>query len=100
MRFYVYMLASRRNGTLYVGITNDLNRRVWQHQNDIYEGFTTKYGVHRLVWFEAYDTMDPAVQREKRIKKWKRTWKINLIEQDNPNWSDLTWKITQNREAA
>jgi putative endonuclease len=91
---YIYILASRRNGTLYTGITNDLIRRVWQHQNDVIEGFTKKYQVHRLVWFERFERADEAIAREKRIKKWNRAWKIALIEKDNPDWSDLYWKIT------
>jgi putative endonuclease len=92
--YYVYILASQRNGTLYTGITRDLHRRVWEHQNDVFEGFTKKYGVHRLVWFEFYENVAAAIAREKRIKKWNRAWKITLIEKDNPNWSDLFWKLT------
>ena len=85
----VYLLASRRNGTLYVGVTSDLIQRVWQHKNDLVEGFTRKYGVHRLVWYELYDTMETAIAREKAIKEWKRTWKIRLIEGFNPEWAHL-----------
>jgi putative endonuclease len=85
----VYLLASRRNGTLYVGVTSDLIQRVWQHKNDLVEGFTRRYGVHRLVWYELYDTMETAIAREKAIKEWKRAWKIKLIEGFNPEWVDL-----------
>ena len=76
----VYILASKRNGTLYVGVTSDLRRRVWEHRNDLADGFTKKYGVHRLVYFEPHEDMDGAIRREKQIKKWKRAWKLTLIE--------------------
>ena len=85
----VYILASRRNGTLYVGVTSDLIKRVWQHKNDLVEGFTKQYGVHVLVWYELHETMDSAIKREKAIKKWNRRWKLKLIEQSNPLWRDL-----------
>ena len=85
----VYILASKRNGTLYVGVTSDLIRRIWQHKSDEIEGFTKKYGVHTLVYFESHESMDDAILREKRLKKWNRDWKIRLIEESNPNWSDL-----------
>ena len=85
----VYLLASQRNGTLYVGVTSHLVKRLWEHKNDAVEGFTEKYGVHRLVYFELHDTMPAAIQREKQIKKWNRAWKINLIEKVNPEWNDL-----------
>ena len=85
----VYILASRRHGTLYVGVTSDLVKRVWEHRNNVVEGFTQKYGVHDLVYFEMHADMEQAIQREKRIKKWNRTWKIELIEQENPEWHDL-----------
>ena len=88
-QFYVYILASKRNGTLYIGVTNDLIRRVYEHKNDLAAGFTKKYGVHRLVWYEQCDEIAPAIQREKRLKKWNRQWKIELIEKDNPDWNDL-----------
>lgn len=86
---FVYILASKRNGTLYVGVTNDLLKRVYEHKNDFVEGFTKKYGVHRLVYYEQCEDFDTALQREKRIKEWKRKWKIELIEQGNPEWKDL-----------
>ena len=89
----VYILASRRNGTLYVGVTSNLAQRVWQHNNDVMDGFTKKYGVHMLVWFEAHATMESAITREKRIKEWKRRWKLELIERVNPNWLDLSETI-------
>ncbi|MCL7743482.1 GIY-YIG nuclease family protein [Guyparkeria hydrothermalis] len=85
----VYLLASRRNGTLYVGVTSNLPQRVWQHQNDLVEGFTSRYGVHTLVWYETHPTMEGAIAREKAIKKWRRVWKIELIEAFNPDWRDL-----------
>jgi len=85
----VYILASRRNGTLYVGVTSDLVKRVWEHRNDMVAGFTQRYRVHSLVWFEQHDTMQSAISREKAIKEWKRRWKLELIEQLNPNWRDL-----------
>ena len=85
----VYILASRRNGTLYVGVTSDLVKRVWEHKSDIVEGFTERYSVHILVWFEQHDTMESAISREKAIKEWKRRWKLDLIERQNPEWRDL-----------
>jgi putative endonuclease len=85
----VYILASKRNGTLYVGVTSDLPGRVWQHKNGIAEGFTKTYGVHMLVYFELHDDMESAIIREKRIKKWNRAWKLRLIEEMNPDWNDL-----------
>ena len=84
----VYILASRRNGTLYVGVTSNLRARIWQHQNDIVEGFTKRYGVHHLVWYEMHPTMESAIGREKAIKAWKRCWKMQLIESVNPDWHD------------
>ncbi|HKI85859.1 MAG TPA: GIY-YIG nuclease family protein [Thermoanaerobaculia bacterium] len=85
----VYILASRRNGTLYVGVTSDLPKRVWEHKGDLVEGFTKKYGVHRLVYFEQHTDMAGAIAREKQIKKWNRAWKLELIERANPQWRDL-----------
>ena len=81
----VYLLASKRNGTLYVGVTSNLLRRVWQHKNDVMEGFTKRYGVHNLVWYESHDTMESAITRENAIKEWKRAWKLSLVEKDNPH---------------
>ena len=85
----VYMLASKRNGTLYTGVTSNLLKRVWEHKNNIVEGFTNKYGVHSLVWYELHNTMDSAIQREKAIKNWKRAWKLKVIEKMNSDWRDL-----------
>ena len=85
----VYILASKRNGTLYVGVTSNLLERVWQHKNDLVEGFTKRYGVHTLVWFETHEAMESAITREKNLKRWKRDWKIDLIQKANPSWRDL-----------
>ena len=85
----VYILSSKRNGTLYVGVTSDIVRRIWEHKNSAVEGFSKDYGVHQLVYIEFHDTMLNAIGREKRLKAWKRAWKINLIEQGNEEWRDL-----------
>ena len=85
----VYILASKRNGTLYIGVTSDITRRAWEHRTGQIEGFTKHYGVHRLVYAEFHETMADAIVREKRVKKWRRVWKLELIEQDNPSWRDL-----------
>jgi len=85
----VYILASRRNGTLYVGVTSFLAGRIWQHKNHVFEGFTKRHHVTRLVWYELHTTMDSAIHREKAIKKWNRSWKLELIERSNPSWKDL-----------
>ena len=87
--FYVYLLASKPYGTLYVGLTAELARRVWEHKIKAVPGFTARYGVDRLVWFESHDSAEAAMLREKHIKEWKRHWKLNLIERDNPRWIDL-----------
>ena len=89
MGYYVYMLASGRHGTLYVGVTNDLARRVYEHKTKAIKGFTSEYDVSRLVWYEAYERIDEAIAREKALKKWRRDWKIRLIEEMNPEWEDL-----------
>ena len=89
MSYYVYLLASGCRGTLYVGVTNDLVRRIWEHKQDVVEGFTKKYTVHDLVWFETAEDPVAAITREKQVKKWKRAWKLQLIETSNPNWNDL-----------
>ena len=86
---HVYILASKRNGTLYVGVTSDLVKRVWEHKNDFVDGFTKRYGVHSLVYYEEHETIQDAIEREKNIKEWKRAWKIELIEKWNPSWRDL-----------
>ena len=85
----VYILASRPNGTLYIGITSNLVQRIWQHKSDFVEGFTKRYRVHRLVWYEVHESMESAILREKAIKKWNRAWKIELIEKSNPTWRDM-----------
>ena len=85
----VYILASRRHGTLYVGVTSDLVKRIWEHRNDAVASFTSRYFVHDLVWHEVHETMESAIAREKTLKEWKRVWKIDLIEQTNPGWRDL-----------
>ena len=89
----VYILASKPYGTLYTGVTWDLPRRVWEHKNEFEEGFTKRYRVHSLVWYEAHESMESALVREKTIKKWKRAWKIRLIEEVNSTWSDLYEEI-------
>jgi putative endonuclease len=89
----VYILASQRNGTLYVGVTSNLVQRIWQHKNDQVEGFTKKYKVHTLVWYEPHETMESAIAREKAIKEWKRAWKLEVIEAANPSWRDLYEQI-------
>jgi len=91
---YVYILASRRNGTLYIGVTSDLIKRVHQHREGEVEGFSSKYDVHRLVYYETFDQIDEAIKREKVLKKWRRKWKLELIETDNPEWADLYPTLT------
>lgn len=93
MPYYVYILASRPNGVLYVGITNDLARRIYEHREGLAEGFTKRFQVKRLVYIEAHDDVREAIAREKRIKRWKRSWKIELIERTNPNWDDLYERV-------
>jgi len=88
-QYYVYILASKRNGTLYIGVTGNLIKRVHEHKDYLIDGFTRKYKVHILVYYEIYRNIDDAILREKRMKKWKRQWKIELIEKDNPQWKDL-----------
>jgi putative endonuclease len=90
---YVYILASKRNGTLYVGVTNDLSRRIDEHKVHAVEGFTKQYGVDQLVWYEAHERIESAISREKQLKKWNRAWKLRLIEQDKPNWDDLSYQL-------
>ena len=87
--YYVYILASRKNGTLYTGVTNDLTRRIYEHKHKIFKGFSSAYDVQKLVYFEQYDYIDEAIAREKQIKKWNRDWKLKLIEDTNPKWRDL-----------
>ncbi|MFW5427206.1 MAG: GIY-YIG nuclease family protein [Methylophagaceae bacterium] len=85
----VYILASKRNGTLYIGVTSDLIKRIWQHKNNEIEGFTKKHQIHNLIWYELHQEMESAIAREKQLKKWNRDWKIELIEEDNSAWKDL-----------
>lgn len=96
--YYVYILASQRNGTLYVGMTNDLERRIWEHKNNCIDGFTRKYKVHQLVYYELHDNPTSAIQREKQIKRWNRLWKLKLIEEKNPLWKDLSTGFPPARE--
>jgi putative endonuclease len=91
---YVYILASERNGTLYIGVTSNLVKRVWQHREGVADGFSKRYGVKRLVYFEVFEDMPEAIGREKAMKKWRRNWKIDAIEKDNPTWHDLFDEIT------
>lgn len=91
--YYVYILASKRNGTLYTGLTSDLPKRIFDHKNEYLEGFTKKYNVKTLVYFEIHNDISEAIKREKRIKRWNRQWKLELIESDNPDWNDLYEEI-------
>jgi len=90
---FVYILASQRNGTLYIGVTANLSRRLYEHKTHVVKGFTDKYSVDKLMWYEACDTIEGAIMREKQLKKWKRTWKLELIEKSNPAWRDLSENI-------
>jgi putative endonuclease len=85
----VYVVTSRKRGTLYIGVTSDLARRIWEHRNGVYEGFSKTHGAIRLVWYEPHDTMEGAITREKQMKKWHRSWKVQLIERTNSEWDDL-----------
>ncbi len=89
MSFYVYIVASRRNGTIYVGMTDDLSGRIWQHKSKARTGFTAKYGCDQLVWYEVFESREGAFRRERQIKEWQRRWKLRLIEEANPAWADL-----------
>jgi putative endonuclease len=89
-RFYVYILSNKRNGTLYTGVTSDLVKRIYEHKNNLVDGFTKKYSIHRLIWYEPHETAETAIIRERQIKKWKRQWKLELIERHNPQWNDLS----------
>ncbi len=88
-QFYVYILSSKRNGTLYTGVTSNLIKRIYEHKNNLVKGFTQKYNVHQLVWYEPHESAESAITREKQIKKWKRAWKLEMIEKCNPQWNDL-----------
>ena len=89
MNCFVYILASQRNGTLYIGSTTNLKQRIWQHKNDLIKGFTSKYQVHQLVYYEEHQNIGSMAQRERRLKEWQRKWKLDLIEKKNPAWQDL-----------
>ena len=93
MQYYVYILASNKNGTLYIGVTSDLVKRIYEHKNELAEGFTKQYSVHNLVYFETTESVESAIAREKQLKKWNRAWKIRLIEKTNPEWRDLYMEI-------
>ncbi len=93
-QFYVYILASKRNGTLYIGVTSNIVQRVWQHKNNMVKGFTKKYSVKALVYYEVHANADSAIAKEKQLKKWRREWKLRLIEEKNPNWNDLYNEIS------
>jgi putative endonuclease len=93
--YYVHILASKLGGTLYIGVTNNLVRRAYQHRHKLVDGFTKQYGVTRLVWYEAYNDVEAAITREKQMKKWNRAWKVRLIEESNPNWDDLYPQIAK-----
>ncbi|MFK7750514.1 MAG: GIY-YIG nuclease family protein [Kordia sp.] len=94
-QYYVYILSNKKNGTLYIGVSNNLERRMFEHKNKLIDGFSKKYNLTKLMYFEIFQHIDEAIKREKRLKKWKRQWKINLIEENNPNWNDLAsdWSI-------
>jgi putative endonuclease len=94
-QYYVYILASKIGGTLYIGVTNNLVRRVFEHREKLAEGFTKKYAVSRLVYYEVHSDVEAAIIREKQMKKWNRAWKVRLIEEDNPNWDDLYNRIAK-----
>ena len=96
--YYIYILASKRNGTLYVGVTNNLERRMSEHQQNLVEGFTKKYHVHHLIYYETTNNINAALQREKQLKKWNRNWKLELIEKSNPVWQDLLTGFPLSRE--
>jgi len=93
MQYYVYILASNKNGTLYIGITSNLVKRIYEHKNEFVEGFTKQYSVHNLVYFEITESVESAIAREKQLKKWNRAWKIRLIEKTNPEWRDLYMEL-------
>ena len=88
-QFFIYIMTNKRRGTLYTGVTSDLSTRIWQHKNNLIEGFTKKYKLHKLVYYEQHENINSAIEREKQIKKWQRQWKLELIEKLNPHWKDL-----------
>ena len=91
--YYIYILANKKNGSLYIGFTDNILRRIWQHKSKLIKGFTSKYNIENLVYLESYDNPIDGIKREKQLKKWKRSWKIKLIEENNPDWEDLYNKI-------
>jgi putative endonuclease len=95
-QFYVYIVCSKRNGTVYTGVTSNLIKRVYEHRNNLADGFTKKYGIHQLVWYEMHKRAETAIPREKQIKKWNRQWKLDLIEKNNPEWKDLYDELVNN----
>ncbi|OGP69188.1 MAG: hypothetical protein A2169_04785 [Deltaproteobacteria bacterium RBG_13_47_9] len=92
-QYYVYLLASKRNGTMYLGVTSNLIKRVYEYKNNLVSGFTQKYKIHNLVYYETTDDINSAITRKRQLKKWKRAWKIELIEKDNPGWKDLYFEL-------
>jgi putative endonuclease len=92
-RFFIYIMANKRNGTIYIGVTNNLPRRVWEHREGLVEGFTSRYGLKMLVYYEVFDSISLAIQRETSLKRWPRRWKLALIEKDNPQWKDLAEEV-------
>ena len=96
--FYIYILASKRNGTIYIGVTSNLVKRVWEHKNNLIEGFTKKYFIHNLVYYETFEDIEEAIKREKQLKKWNRKWKLDLIEKNNYDWEDLITGFPLSRE--
>lgn len=93
--FYIYILANKRNGTLYIGVTSDLIKRIWEHKNKVIDGFSKKYGIDTLVYYEQHNSAESAINREKRLKDWNRKWKLKLIEKHNPEWKDLYTDIAE-----
>ena len=93
MQYYIYILASKKQGTLYIGVTSDLVKRIYEHKDDLVEGFTKQYAVHDLVYYEITESVESAIAREKQLKKWNRAWKIRLIEKNNPEWRDLYFEL-------
>jgi putative endonuclease len=92
-QYYIYILANKRNGTLYIGVTSNLVERVYEHKNNIIEGFSKKYNIHKLIYYEINNDIESAIRREKQLKKWNRKWKMNLIEKSNPEWKDLYYEL-------
>ncbi len=100
-QYYVYIITNKKDGVLYIGVTNDLERRMFEHKNKLVKSFSSKYNLDKLVYFEQYSSVNEAIKREKQLKKWNRQWKIDLIKKDNPNWNDLAkrWNIELNKDS-